>query len=248
MNPTASASLADLPPAVVRVLEDIVSTTLEVFGSELRSLVLFGSAAVGRLRATSDVNLLFILGRFRSEGLDRVSAVLQASAAAVDVRPMFVLESELPAAASAFAIKFADLHRRRRVLAGEDVLASLVIPQAAIRHRLQQVLLNLQLRLRSRYIAQHGRPEQLARTIANAAGPLRASAAAICELQGHPFESTKAALDRVAASLPGDWQPLLTKISGARAGTLAPDLAAPALLQLIELIDALRARASSLDR
>ena len=42
-------------------------------------------------------------------------------------------------------------------------------------------------------------------------------------------------------SLPGDWQPLLTKISEARAGKLAPDLARPTILQLIELIDALRA-------
>jgi predicted nucleotidyltransferase len=248
MHPTAGATLAALPPPVARVLENIVSTTLEVFGPDLRSLVLFGSGAEGRLRATSDVNLLFILSRFHPDGLDRVSAVLQAAAAAVDVRPMFLLESELPAAASAFAIKFADLRRRRRVLAGEDVLDSLDIPPAAIHRRLQQVLLNLQLRLRGRYIAHHDHPEQLARAIADASGPVRAGAAAICELEGQPFDSAKAALECVVRSLPGAWQTLLTNISEARAGKLTPDLAGPALLQLTDLIEALRARASSLDR
>src|SRR5206468_3891118 len=54
----------DLPDRVRQVLDGIVDAARRAFGDDLRSVVLYGSAAEGRLRATSDVNVMFVLARF----------------------------------------------------------------------------------------------------------------------------------------------------------------------------------------
>jgi predicted nucleotidyltransferase len=64
MATTELVPLPDLPAQVARVLTDFVSAAQTAFANELRGVVLFGSAAEGRLRATSDVNLLIILSNF----------------------------------------------------------------------------------------------------------------------------------------------------------------------------------------
>jgi hypothetical protein len=72
---------------------------------------------------------------------------------------MFLLATEVPAAMEAFAAKFADVLRRRRVLFGDDPFAGRTIPRAAEIARLRQVLLNLILRLRAAYVSDGDREE-----------------------------------------------------------------------------------------
>ena len=71
----------------------------------------------------------------------------------------------------AFTVKFADIVGRHRVLYGNDPFSDRDLPRAALIRRLDQVLLNLQLRLRERYVLMGEREELLARVIADAAGP-----------------------------------------------------------------------------
>jgi hypothetical protein len=161
---------------------------------------------------------------------------------------MFLLESELPAAMEEFAVKFGDIARRRRVLCGEDVFAGLKPSRDAKIRRIRQTMLNLQLRLRERYALTSLREEQLAVVIAESAGPLRAAAASLLDLEGSPVTSPKQALETVAQGLaePG-WMDTLQRLSEARqAGVLQPGAAAPALLRLIDLAGRIRSRVETL--
>ena len=58
MNPDL---LKDQPANVERVLTDFLSTLSKVLDQSLKSAILYGSAAEGRLRPASDVNLLIIV-------------------------------------------------------------------------------------------------------------------------------------------------------------------------------------------
>ena len=49
-------ALSQIPETVRGTLEAFVETTKNAFSDDLRAIVLYGSAAEGRLRATSDVN------------------------------------------------------------------------------------------------------------------------------------------------------------------------------------------------
>jgi predicted nucleotidyltransferase len=191
-----------LPDDVRRVVEDLVAAARASFGDALRSVILYGSAAEGRMRATSDVNLLLILSTFDARA-DAFREPYRFAQAASNVTAMFVLEEELSDASEAFAQKFADIERRHVVLHGDDLVANITIPRAALVRRLRQVLLNLTLRLREKYVERSLREEQAALTVADAAGPLRASAAAILDLEGTPVAAPKEALETLVRELKG---------------------------------------------
>lgn len=239
----------ELPQAVERMLAELVDSAKQCFGDHLRSVVLFGSGAEGRLRATSDVNLLIVLTRFDKARVDAFREPLRVAAVAGRATTMFVLESELPAAAEAFAVKFDDIGRRRCVLYGDDLLAGLGASRDARRRRLRQVLLNLTLRWRQQYATAGLHGGQLGELVAEAAGPLRAAAATLLELEGKPFESPKQAMEVIAAeSTVAGAVDTLRSVSQAREdGRLGADVAAPAVFRLMQLAEEMLRRAERIE-
>ncbi len=238
-----------LPPVVERSINDFVDAAKAAFGADLVSAVLYGSAAEGRMRATSDVNMLLVLSRFEQAAADRMREPLRLARAAVDMHAMFLIENEIPAAMEAFAVKFADIAARHRVLHGSNPFVRLDPPRDALIRRLKQVLLNLQLRLRESYVLISLREEQLARVIADAAGPLRSSAASLLHLEGDTAtRSPKEALEHIVGAFA---EPALSAalqdLSAAREDSeLPPGRAAPALLAIHDITQRLRERAERL--
>ncbi|MBL0124459.1 MAG: hypothetical protein IPP88_17600 [Betaproteobacteria bacterium] len=238
----------DLPAEVQLSINAFVESAKAAFESDLVSVVIYGSAAEGRLRATSDVNILLVLKQFDQTHADRLREPLRIAHAAVQLNAMFLLESEVPAAMEAFAVKFADIVARHRILFGRDPFANLNLPRDALIRRLRQILLNLQLRLRERYVLVSLREEQLALVIADAAGPLRSSAASLLQLEGQPALAPKEALEKVVLEMnDANLTAVLQDVSAAReARQLSPGKAAPALMNLIEMTQRLRERIEQL--
>jgi predicted nucleotidyltransferase len=125
-----AAASAQLPEAVRTTLSEFTAAAQQAFAEDLSSVVLFGSAAKGRLRATSGINVILVLRRIDPKKLE--------------------------------AMKFADIIARHQVLYGLDHFIGLTISREAALRRLQQVLVNLQLRLRERYALSSAYDEQLA--------------------------------------------------------------------------------------
>lgn len=241
--------LGDLPAPVVRVLAELLERAPDALGDTLRSIVLFGSAAEGRLRSTSDVNIAIVITRFDGPRIDPLRDLLIAGAAAIRLDVLWLIESEIPSAAAAFAVKFADISRRRRVLYGRDPFAQMIIPRDAAIRRLQQVLLNLVMRLRARYALEGLHEERLALIAADAVGPLRASAAELIVLEGGASPaSPREALERVARESPGDgWDAVLDRLREVReTRTLASGAAAPLVMRIMDLACAMQIRANRL--
>jgi predicted nucleotidyltransferase len=244
--PVADSEAVRLDPAVEQVLDELLGALRAAFGESLLSVTLFGSAADGQLRATSDVNLIVVLRTFARAEVDGVREALRLAHAAARVSVMFVLEDELPVAAEAFAVKFADIGRRRRVLFGDDLFARLEPSREAQVARLTQLLINLSLRLRTRYALVSLREEQLPLVVADAAGPLRAAAATMLELEGRRVESPKAALADVAREA-GAADGLLAAVSQAReTRSLPAGTGADVVFGLLGLADKMRDRLARL--
>jgi hypothetical protein len=206
-----SSLIDDLPVPVGMVLQEFVTTLRKVIGSQLESVVLFGSAAEGRLRPTSDINLL-VLGRdFTLSELDALRPALQAGRAAVGLTVMFLEGAELPYAMEAFAVKFSDIKVRHRVLYGSSPLESLPISREAAVRRMRQVLLNLTLRLRERYVIDGAHEESLASILADATGPIRAGAATFIALRDGHTLAPKEALENLFAG--DEWAACLRGLS-----------------------------------
>jgi predicted nucleotidyltransferase len=238
----------ELPAQVEQSIDAFVAAAKAAFESDLVSVVVYGSAAEGRMRATSDVNMLLVLKRFTQERADRLREPMRLAHAAVLLNAMFLLESEVPAAMEAFAVKFADIVARHRVLYGSDPFAAVEPPRDALVRRLKQVLLNLQLRLRERYVLVSLREEQLALVIADAAGPLRSSAATLLHLEGLDALPPKEALEKIVREMNDEsLSAILPAMSAAREEQqLSPGKAAPTLIGLIEITQRLRDRVARL--
>jgi predicted nucleotidyltransferase len=243
----------NLPVAVEQCINSFVAAAQHAFGADLLSVVLYGSAADGRMRVTSDVNLLLLLRVFEPDAADALREPMRLAHAAVQMKVMFLLESELGAAADAFAVKFTDIVARHRVLYGNDPFIALDTSREAILLRLKQVLLNLQLRLRERYVLVSLREEQLVQVIADCAAPLRAGAASLRQLESSltrpasAVSSKQALEDIVQAAGDAQMSDALQLMSSAREnGQLVPGQAGPALLGLIRLTAHLRERVARL--
>jgi predicted nucleotidyltransferase len=235
--------LASLPRPVQTAIEAFVTAVRDAFAADLQSVILFGSAASGELRVTSDVNMLVLLRRFDAAAIDRVRPAAEKARLQINLRPMWILVEELPLAAEAFAVKYGDIAHRHVVLFGTDPFADLHIPRSASIARLRQVLLNLVLRLRAQWIAHGGHEERLALVLTDAIGPLRVAAATLLALQGQPAPSPKEALLRLAGP---DAANALRDVSAVREGGVLPPGAAPrALMALLALAGDLRARAEA---
>lgn len=235
-----------LPTNVSTTLSTFIAAAKKAFGDHLLSVVLYGSGAEGKLRPTSDVNLILVLSAFDRGLADQLREPLRLAQAAIKLRVMFLLEGELKPASQAFAVKFADITRRRLILYGEDPFISISVSRDDAISILKQRLLNLTLRLREAYIARSLREEQLAAVIADAAGPLRSCASTLLELEGRPSTSPKAALEQFAESSTSAAHDVQLITEARQRHALPPGAAPPALFHLIELAHAMWARAAEL--
>jgi hypothetical protein len=211
--------LEELPADIRSGLSLFVDACKSSFADDLVSVTLFGSTAEGRHRATSDVNVIIVLKRFEVKRADAVREGYRLAHAAILLNAMFILENEIAGAAESFAVKFADIQARHYVLFGTDPFVALPLHREAVLRRLVQVLANLALRTRERYILLSMREEQLEPLIAEMAAPLRASAAAIMNLEGTPAKSPREALSTFVSRFgQADWHKALENMSRIREG------------------------------
>jgi hypothetical protein len=240
------ARLEGLPPHIATVLSAFIAETRNACAADLVSIVLFGSAVDGTLGPSSDVNMLLVLRSFVPDRIARIRDALLTAEAAIKLRVMFLLEVETTAAVELFAQKFADILRRHRVVYGADTLSSIVVPREAEKFRLRQILLNLTLRLREAFVLRGERPEQVARILADAFGPLRAAAATLLELEGSPPQKNAGeALELLASNFGPGGRDAVAQLSAAHDKGLAPQKP-DALFEVIELAMRLGQRAARL--
>lgn len=240
--------LPALPDEVSQGLDLFIQEAQKAFGGALVSAVLFGSAAEGRLRATSDVNLLLVLRSFDQGPADLLREPLRAAHASMHLDVMFLLESELVQAMEAFAVKFADILSRRRVLFGPDPFAGLTLAPELLLRRTRQVLMNLTLRMRERYTLVSLREEQLAGVIAEMTGPLRACAASLLKLEGREATSPREALEALISESEGLKTGDILNLTdrARRQETLPPGTAGTLLFSLLDLAQAMYQRTERL--
>jgi hypothetical protein len=248
MSSSTPLPLPQLPPPIAEVLNSFLQSAKDAFGAYLLSIVLFGSAAEGKLHATSDLNLILVLASFHQSKADQLRQPLRVAQSAIQLHPMFLLKAEIPHVARSFAPKFADIRRRRAILFGEDPFATLSIPRDSEIRQLRQQLLNLILRLRAAYVARSLREEQLSLLIAGALGPLRSYAAALLDLEGRPAVSASQALQLLGAELSiPDWPQLFARLVATQETRFSAPGEAPRLFfPLLDLACRMQSRAEAL--
>ena len=193
-------------------LTDLVTRLKNAAGSNLLSVILYGSAATEEFHpGHSDLNVLCIM---QSLGPDDLSKLHPASAWWVKKghpAPLFFTLDELQHSADIFAIELLDMKAAHRVLHGEGVIASLHVPMDLHRLHVERELRNNTLRLRQRYLMH---PADSRKTLELMTSSISTFAAlfrhALIALGEEPPPSKRSTMDRLGSVLGFDPSPFHT--------------------------------------
>jgi hypothetical protein len=138
-------------------ITEFVGRLLETAGGNLKSVILYGSAAAGDyVPDHSDLNLLCVLD-------DTSFATIEALASAVEWwgkqkhhPPLLMSTEELQRGADVFSIEFLDMQQNYRVLWGADLLKGLDIPMRLHRAQVEYELREKTILLRQRLLVVAG--------------------------------------------------------------------------------------------
>jgi len=134
-------------------LTELVTRLKTAAGSNLLSVILYGSAATEEFHpGHSDLNVLCIMQSLGRDDLSKLHAASTWWAKKGHPAPLFFTLSELHHSADVFAIELLDIKAARRILYGEDVIASLHVPMDLHRLHVERELRNNALRLRQYYV------------------------------------------------------------------------------------------------
>lgn len=143
-------------------LEEFVVKLREVAGRNLVSLILYGSAAAGdHIPEQSDTNLLCVLGDTLYSELTKIRPVVEGWTKEKNRPPLLMGMDELRRSADVFSIEFLDMQQSYKILAGEDVLKTLVIPTRFHRAQLEYELREKTILLRQGMLSAGGNLQRL---------------------------------------------------------------------------------------
>lgn len=122
-------------------------------GSNLASVILYGSAATGDFVPTrSDYNILVALHKITPMDLRNAHGSVREWHKLGHPVPVYFTVSELNNAADVFPIEFYQMEAARKVLYGADVLANVQFSDANLRHQVEYELRSKLILLRRQYI------------------------------------------------------------------------------------------------
>jgi predicted nucleotidyltransferase len=187
-------------------LHQLVEKLKAAAGANLKSIVLYGSAARGEFQAQhSDLNILCVLDKIDAPEL----AKLRDPAAWWEQKghpaPLVFTLDELRNSADVFAIELMDIRAAHRVLLGEDVFANLDVPTHLHALQVERELRTNLTRLRQGYLRASRSDRALLDLMDGSLGSFRTLFRhALIALGEVPPDSAKGVVDRLAALLQFD--------------------------------------------
>lgn len=193
-------------------LTDLVTKLKDAAGSNLLSVILYGSAATGEFHeGHSDLNILCIVQNLGRDDLSKLHDASAWWAKKGHPAPLFFTLNELRHSADIFAIELLDIKTAHRILHGEDVIASLPIPMDRHRLQVERELRNNTLRLRQQYLRH---PTDSGKTLELMTSSISSFAAlfrhALIALGEDPPPTKRSTMDRLGAVLGFDPFPFHT--------------------------------------
>jgi len=138
-------------------LTELVRELTQAAGSNLLSVILYGSAATGEFHAKhSDLNLLCLFEKLDADTLATLSPATRKWVRKGHPPPLVFAASQLARAADVFAIELLDIKASHKVLHGVDLVAGIEVPLALHHLQVERELRQALIRLREHYLAGDG--------------------------------------------------------------------------------------------
>ncbi|MEO7999888.1 MAG: nucleotidyltransferase domain-containing protein, partial [Gemmatimonadaceae bacterium] len=131
-------------------LEELVKQLTQMYGTGLRSVVLYGSAASGEdVKGKSDQNVLVIVDRLDRTRLQQLAQTTRAWIDAGNPPPLTLTHAEWLRSADIFPMEYADILERHRILHGENPLGGIRVAPRDLRLQVEHEAMGKLLKLRA---------------------------------------------------------------------------------------------------
>ncbi len=132
-------TVEQLPPKFEKRLSDFLQTIRNLLGADLKSVILYGSAARGEFDTRrSDLNFLIVLDRVDFHHLALLAPHTRKWRRKRIATPLVLSPQYIATALDAYPHHILEMQSARRVLFGEDVLADINPPLQAVRRQCEQ--------------------------------------------------------------------------------------------------------------
>jgi hypothetical protein len=200
----------------------------ELFGEDLVSVGLYGSAARDEFRpGSSDLNLLVIVREVDARLLRRGSALSREWVAEGNPPPLLFSEQEWRSSADVFPIEYSDIADAHLVVYGSDPFAEVEVRWEHLRHLCEHQLKAGKIALRERYLLAAEQPEEIGSLLIGSVSSFVALFRAMLRLAGRrPAglpEEVAATVGELAGFDPAPVQQVLQARTGGSGWSVAAD-------------------------
>jgi predicted nucleotidyltransferase len=213
----------------------------DLYGPEVRSIVLYGSAARAQYHeGVSDLNILVLLRGLDAATLRRGSRHARRWVEEGNPPPLLLTEDELARSLDIFAIEYSDIRDAHRVLHGDDPFAALRIQPEHLRLQCERELKGALIQLRERYLLSADEPDELDALLRRSVSTFLVLFRTVLRLTGETVPQDSEEVVRATAARVGfEPDPLLEILRARRGGTAlqpaADDPRVAAYLRAVEL-------------
>jgi hypothetical protein len=196
----------------------------KAFGSDLQSVVLYGSAAAGEhIKKRSDYNVLVIVRRIGPEQIRAASAVARSWSESGNPAPLTLTEAEWRRSSDIFPMEYADILERHRILFGTPPFEGIRVEPADLRRELEEQAMGKLLHLRQGALASGGDGKLQLELLEASLSTFMVIFRAVVRLRGGSPPTDYEALARDVGALAGfDPEPFLRVVRHVRGTTRLP--------------------------
>lgn len=166
-------------------LTSLVGSLSSSLGSNLESVVLYGSAARNdHAGEGSDLNVLVVVSDGSPARLERAADAERRWRKDGNPPLLFVTAEWMKNSADVFPIEFTDMLASHRILHGADPLEGIQVEPRNLRHQCEHEIRSLVLKLRAAYLEAHGRARPMREIVSLSFASVTAVARAALRLAG----------------------------------------------------------------
>jgi predicted nucleotidyltransferase len=177
--------MAKTPAHPEDLFPEVIEDCRELFGDDLVSIILYGSATGKDYRpGKSDINFMIVLSETGIEELHKALGTVEKWRKRRVATPLFLSKSYVETSIDVFPIEYFNLRSNHRVVYGEDVLKDLSFDPELLRLQCEREIKGKLLLLREAYLESAGKAKALKEVISRSMGAFAAIFKALLFLKG----------------------------------------------------------------